>query len=547
METTRAAELVTNNIDTNKPFSLENSVCNNPPNMYYKYTLDAFVKTIDDKTKDLLFSNPIRMVSKKHLETNNPVTTPGQVQSTLIISDETRADGSVVSTIVSSPPHIHRIESRYKSILQDLYTQWNDDQKSIWKIYDETRKVSQQNVQAMLDIGNLLMQLGNMHFQYPGLDVSESPFRNNTIANNNLAITVTDMFTKPEVFNVLYARLKELTSIQEEKKRNTGPFRNRNSNSVSSDTNNEFTRMKILLAELKRKYQDSRPEWNLLQEKEKEKTVHLMDNGVKETIKSTLGTAQEVAKILSNNPPFQSEDTPFNGCSKIYLEEVIIKTRDNLLNDSVYRDRIAFFCDRTHNAPNVLGPSTSIPRRSGDPARNIYEMFCGNDFLLGEQLAQVFPKIDKIAKMTTPEPFEREDICQLEKNEKAKDAFKDAGVQFGLIAVWNINQNATTPGNTTQPLEPPVFADKKDYGAFLYTPYTKNPASQKLISDKLQHISAALKLRDHNHTYQKTDNNVVVTSEPESALTFFTNKRKLTLRAYQTIKSNTQQNPPTNT
>jgi hypothetical protein len=173
-------------------------------------------------------------------------------------------------------------------------------------------------------------------------------------------------------------------------------------------------------------------------------------------------------------------------------------------------------------------------------------MFCGNNFLLGEQLAQVFPKINKIAKMTTPEPFEREDICQLEKNEKAKDAFKDAGIQFGLIAVWNINQNTTTSGNSTQPLELPVFADKKDYGAFLYTPYTKNPASQKLISDKLQHISAALKLRDHNHTYQKTDNNVVVTSEPESALTFFMNKCKVMLWAYQTIKSNTQQNPRTN-
>jgi hypothetical protein len=164
-------------------------------------------------------------------------------------------------------------------------------------------------------------------------------------------------------------------------------------------------------------------------------------------------------------------------------------------------------------------------------------MFCRNDFLLGEQLAQVFPKIDKVAKMTTPALFENQDMCQLEKNEEAKNAFHNAGVQFGLIAVWNINQEASTPGNTVQP-STMVFTDKKDYSAFLYMPYTKNPAAQKLITDKLQSIASALKGWDPNNTYQKIDNNVVITSEAKSALTFFTTKRKLTYRATQTLGKN---------
>jgi hypothetical protein len=164
-------------------------------------------------------------------------------------------------------------------------------------------------------------------------------------------------------------------------------------------------------------------------------------------------------------------------------------------------------------------------------------MFCGNDFLLGEQLAQIFPKIDKVAKMTTPAPFEKTDTCQLQKNEEAKNAFHNAGVQFGLIAVWNINQEASTPGNNVQP-STMVFTDKKDYSAFLYTLYTKNPAAQKLITDKLQSIASALKGQDPNNTYQKIDNNVVITSEAKSALTFFTTKRKLTYRATQTLGKN---------
>jgi hypothetical protein len=129
------------------------------------------------------------------------------------------------------------------------------------------------------------------------------------------------------------------------------------------------------------------------------------------------------------------------------------------------------------------------------------------------------------------------------KNEEAKNTFHNAGVQFGLIAVWNINQEACTPGNTTQPSVPIVFTDKKDYGAFLYTPYTKNPASHKLISDKLQHIVGALKSRDNNNTFQKYENNVVITSEPQSALTFFTNKHQLTRKATNTLKQLSSSNP----
>jgi hypothetical protein len=106
-----------------------------------------------------------------------------------------------------------------------------------------------------------------------------------------------------------------------------------------------------------------------------------------------------------------------------------------------------------------------------------------------------------------------------QKNEEAKNAFHNAGVQFGLIAVWNINQEASTPGNNVQP-STMVFTDKKDYGAFLYMPYTKNPAAQNLITDKLQSIASALKGQDPNNTYQKIDNNIVITSEAKSALTF---------------------------
>jgi hypothetical protein len=72
-------------------------------------------------------------------------------------------------------------------------------------------------------------------------------------------------------------------------------------------------------------------------------------------------------------------------------------------------------------------------------------MFCGNDFLLGGQLAQLFPKINKVAKMTTPAPFEKTDTCELQKNKEARKVFHNAGIQFGLIAVWNINQEACTP------------------------------------------------------------------------------------------------------
>jgi hypothetical protein len=388
----------------------------------------------------------------------------------------------------------------------------------------------------MQNVGVTLLQLRNMYQRYSGLDVSESPFRNDKIANDNRTIAVCDMLdkSKPEVFRILYDMLKEFTFIQEENS-STG-F----SNSTASENNDDFNTLKNLLIELKRKYNESLEEWNELQQKQ---DINLIDKENKDTIEPTIKTAQQIVKILFNNVPFHDEDSPFKGCSVSSIEKFAKKTLDQLFEDSVFRARIVRFCNPTHQMTDATGSSALTPRRSGEPARNVYEMFCGNDFLLGEQLAQVFPKIDKVAKMTTPAPFEKTDTCQLQKNEEAKNTFHNAGVQFGLIAVWNINQEAFTPGNTTQPSVPIVFTDKKDYGAFLYTPYTKNPASHKLIYDKLQHIVGALRSRDNNNTFQKYDNNVVITSEPESALTFFTNKQQLTRRATNTLKQLSSSNP----
>jgi hypothetical protein len=537
MEITRAAKLVISNTDENQPFSITNSVCNQQPNAYCRYTLDSFVGKIDKETKNHLFYDPIRKVFKDYLDKHVSTPAPGQEQHTIIIDIQSEDGNSGITSRIASPPRTYHIQNEFRSILQKLHSQWNNDQKSIWKIYDETQQVTPEDVLGMQNVGVTALQLRNMYHRYSGLDVSESPFRNNKIAHDNRIIAISDMLdkSKPEVFRILYDMLKELTLIQEENYSSTG-FGNSN----ASENNDDFNTLKNLITELKRKYNESLEEWNELQVKQ---DVNLIEKEHKDTIEPTIITAQQIVKILFNNVPFQSEDSPFKGCSPSSIELLAKKTLNQLFEDTVFRGRITRFCSPTHQTTDVNGPSALAPRRSGDPARNVYEMFCGNDFLLGEQLAQVFPKIDKVAKMTTPAPFEKTDTCQLQKNEEAKNTFHNAGVQFGLIAVWNINQEAFTPGNTTQPSVPIVFTDKKDYGAFLYTPYTKNPASHKLIYDKLQHIVGALKSRDNNNTFQKYENNVVITSEPESALTFFTNKQQLTRRATNTLKQLSSSNP----
>jgi hypothetical protein len=104
METTRAADLVIKKIDPNKPFKLANLVCNNPPNTYHLYTLNAFITGIDDPTKELLFRKPIREVYKKYLDNHLPVQTPGQSQSVIVHDHDSIVDGSSLSTLISSPP-----------------------------------------------------------------------------------------------------------------------------------------------------------------------------------------------------------------------------------------------------------------------------------------------------------------------------------------------------------------------------------------------------------------------------------------------------------
>jgi hypothetical protein len=176
METTRAADLVIKKINPNKPFKLANSVCNNPPNTYHLYTLNAFITGIDDPTKELLFCKPIWEVYKKYLETHLPLHTPGQSQSAIIQDHDSTVDGSSLLTLIYSPPQTHHIKLDYRSILQVLNTKWDDNQKSIWKIYDEVQRVNKQDVQSMEAIANSLVQLRNIYRRYPYLDVSESPF-----------------------------------------------------------------------------------------------------------------------------------------------------------------------------------------------------------------------------------------------------------------------------------------------------------------------------------------------------------------------------------
>jgi hypothetical protein len=163
METTRAAKLVIKNINTTKPFKVTHSVCNNPPNMYHLYTLNVFITGIDDPTKELLFCKPIREVYKKYLDNHLPVQTPGQSQSAIIQDQDSTVGDSSLSTYINSPPQTHHIELEYRSILQVLNIKWDDNQKSIWKIYDEMQRINEQDIQSMEAIANSLVQLHNIY------------------------------------------------------------------------------------------------------------------------------------------------------------------------------------------------------------------------------------------------------------------------------------------------------------------------------------------------------------------------------------------------
>jgi hypothetical protein len=101
METTRAAQLVISNMDRTKPFSLTNSVCNNPPNTYHEYTLESFIKKIDDKMKEHLFYKLIQEVFKNYLENNLSDCTLRQEQTNYIVNAGSTADSSLT---LQSPP-----------------------------------------------------------------------------------------------------------------------------------------------------------------------------------------------------------------------------------------------------------------------------------------------------------------------------------------------------------------------------------------------------------------------------------------------------------
>jgi hypothetical protein len=322
MEITRAAKLVISNTDENQPFSVTNSVCNQPPNAYRQYTLDSFVEKIDTETKSHLFYDPIRKVFKDYLDKHVSTPTLGQEQRPFIIDLQSEDGNSGLTSRVASPPQTYHIQNEFKSILQKLHSQWNDNQKSIWKIYDDTQKVNPRDVPGMQNVGVTLLQLRNMYQRYSGLDVSESPFRNDKIANDNRTIAVCDMLdkSKPEVFRILYDMLKEFTFIQEENS-STG-F----SNSTASENNNNFNTLKNLLIELKRKYNESLEEWNELQQKQ---DINLIDKENKDTIEPTIKTAQQIVKILFNNVPFHDEDSPFKGCSVSSIEKYAKKHSTN--------------------------------------------------------------------------------------------------------------------------------------------------------------------------------------------------------------------------
>jgi hypothetical protein len=287
METTRAAQLVISNMDRTKPFSVTNSVCNNPPNTYHEYTLQSFVQGIDDKTKDHLFYKPIQEVFKNYLEKTLPDCMLRQERTNDLVNASSTVDSSLT---LRSPPRSFHTKADYKSILDKLHLQWNDDQKSIWKIYAETKKVNPDNVPGMQNIGVTLLQLRNLCQRCPDIDVSESPFRNSNIANDNRTIRISDMFDKnnSEIFDLLYDMLKELTLIQEEKIRTTALVQNRGNNLSTSKNTNNFATLTVLLTELKHKYRETREEWNYMQRKE---DINLVKQDIRDTIKPTLTIA----------------------------------------------------------------------------------------------------------------------------------------------------------------------------------------------------------------------------------------------------------------
>jgi hypothetical protein len=104
MEITRAAKLVISNTDENQPFSITNSVCNQQPNAYCRYTLDSFVGKIDKETKNHLFYDPIRKVFKDYLDKHVSTPTLGQEQHTIIIDLQSEDGNSGLTSRVASPP-----------------------------------------------------------------------------------------------------------------------------------------------------------------------------------------------------------------------------------------------------------------------------------------------------------------------------------------------------------------------------------------------------------------------------------------------------------
>jgi hypothetical protein len=106
MEITRAAKLVISNTDENQPFSVTNSVCNQPPNAYRQYTLDSFVEKIDKETKSHLFYDPIRKVFKDYLDKHVSTPTLGQEQQDqrpFIIDLQSEDGNSGLTSHIASP------------------------------------------------------------------------------------------------------------------------------------------------------------------------------------------------------------------------------------------------------------------------------------------------------------------------------------------------------------------------------------------------------------------------------------------------------------
>jgi ABC-type dipeptide/oligopeptide/nickel transport system ATPase component len=159
--------------------------------------------------------------------------------------------------------------------------------------------------------------------------------------------------------------LKELTLIQEEKIRTTALVQNRGNNSSTSKNTNDFATLTVLLTELKHKYRETCEEWNYMQRKE---DINLVKQDIRDTIKPMLTIARQIANILYNNEPFQSQDTPFNSCSISSLQKFTKKTLTELFNNSVFHIRIVNYCEQTHQTTNVIGLSATTPHCTGDPA-----------------------------------------------------------------------------------------------------------------------------------------------------------------------------------